>query len=342
MKPLVLLGVLALALALALAGPAGAAGEAATTLEDVVSSRLDKPVILCGFYEEGGKILKITQSGDQVTAQIAQGETGCLTTGDTYFTGTLSGNRFSGKMQVCNPDICVEAGIGWPETRETKFRFTVFQDGNRLIGSWVHHRIQYSEQDGKVVSCEDIKEEAWADFGATKNSCWALQKSLAARKEALSHYETSVVTSTGAVRDETGRELASNFNQYQSWLAQELNKPGGGAGGGETEYWEFEDVMAGNNQGRDSACWCESRCDQAQTDCAKSYATDECLVHEAVHCANVVGFCEKYIQGKPYAQARRNWEDYKADTAAQMADEIMAYEASIAYLEGMLEEAGCH
>ncbi len=341
-----LIAVLALA-----APPTAAAEQATTTLEEVVAAGQQEPLTLCGFYQEGGKVLEITQSGDQVTAKIVQGQTGCLKEGDVYFTGTLTGIKFSGKMQVCNPDICVEAGIGWEPVRETDFKFTAFEKGRRLIGSWVHHEIQYREEDGKVVSCRDVKAEDWSDFRATQTPCYALQKALEGRKKALALYQEAKVNANGGVLNSQGREVAADFDDFQAYVDRTLNPEGASGrygqsgqepGGGATKYWELEDVVAGNSRGRDSLCWCEPACDQnSDRACLTPYFQEECLAHETVHCDTAIAFCENSIKGKSFAEALNNWNRFQADTAVHLADEIVAYEESIRVLEEMLAAAGC-
>ncbi len=323
------------------------AGDAATTTytEIFLAQHADDKVNLCGFYDEGGRVLQIKQSGTQVRGYIAQGSTRCLQAPQMYFQGELNGIKLTGKMTVCNPEICVDAGL-MPPTRETEFQFFVFDGGKRLYGYWVHDRITYREEHGRVVSCTDTKKIKKYDFNATKqeDDCASLKLALAQRKQMLAWYQQYSVTSTGAVVGPDGREVTGGFNGVQEELAQRVATPRAGSSGvhGSIKFWEFEDVVAGNTRGHSSVCWCETVCaDDPDLDCVESWAQDECQAHEGSHCQNIIQFCQENIAGQPYSTALANWQAYTADPSIQLADEIAAYQVSIATLEQKLKEAGC-
>ncbi|MCF8031937.1 MAG: hypothetical protein K9K66_11115 [Desulfarculaceae bacterium] len=333
--------------ALVLAAGAAWGGQAVTTLEEVyLAINQDKEINLCGYYNEGGKVLQIKQSGSSIKGYISQGGTGCISAPELYFHGTLSGLKFTGKMIVCNPDICVEAGK-MPPTRETDFNFVAFEDGKRLVGTWIYDSIEYKEEGGQVVSCWDAGQEERPDFLATRtgDDCASLQRALENQKKMLSYYTGYLVTRTGAVVGPDGREVAGDFNHFQSWLENQASQPQAGNSGvdGSISFWEFNDVMSGNTRGHASLCWCDSSCTKnTAVDCQETWAEDECRTHEAAHCQTIMDFCEQNLVGKSYDQAWAAWQAYLGDTAAHMADEINAYQTSIAYLEEQLKQGGCN
>lgn len=330
----------------ALAPLAAVAGQAATTFTEIYTAQqAGQKVELCGFYDEGGRVLHIKQSGGKVRGYIAQGSTPCLQAPQMYFDGTISGIKFVGKMTVCNPDICVQAGLMKP-TRETDFEFMAFDGGKRLFGNWVYDRIEYREEDGRVVNCRDVEKIKKYDFNATRRSddCASLELALAERKQMLAWYKQYSVTSTGAVVGSDGREVTGGFNGIQDQLAQRLAGPRAGGSGvrGSVEFWKWEDVAAGNRRGHASLCWCETRCaDDPDVDCVESWAQEECQAHEAAHCKSMIELCQSRIAGRSYSQAQAAWQAHSGDARAQIAEEIAAYEVSIATLEQKLKEAGC-
>lgn len=321
-------------------------GQAVTTLEEVVQAANPNPQYnLCGYYQEGGKVLQIKQSGNQIKGYISQGSTRCLSEPQLYFQGTLTGYKFSGKMTVCNPQVCVDAGKMAP-TRETEFRFVVYEKGKRLLGTWVYDRIEYDEKDGQIVSCRDVAQEERSDFMATRGEgdCDSLRRALINRRKMQAMYADYQVTGTGAVVRPDGREVARDFNSFQSLLEDMAKRPQAGNSGvdGGVNPWDFADVMAGRSKGHASPCWCETRCSKNQAvDCQESWAEDECRAHESSHCQTLVDFCEQYLLGKPRAQAWAAWQSFLGDTSLHMADEQRAYQASIDFLEQKLEEGGC-
>jgi hypothetical protein len=76
-------------------------------------------------------------------------------------------------------------------------------------------------------------------------------------------------------------------------------------------------------------------------DCLEDWAHRECQAHEAAHCQSMISLCRRQIAGVAHDQALANWQAYTADAGAQLAEEVAAYQVSIATLEQMLEEAGC-
>ncbi|KMY68746.1 hypothetical protein AAU61_03800 [Desulfocarbo indianensis] len=342
MRLVLLLGALLAALA---AGPAAASEGATTYTEIYIAQHASDKVDLCGFYDEGGRVLHIKQFGDKVRGYLAQGSTPCLKSPQMYFYGTLSGVKFTGKMTVCNPEICVEAGQMNP-TRETHFEFMAFDGGKRLYGHWVHDRIEYREEGGRVVSCWDSKKVNKLDFNATRreDDCASLQLALEQRKQMLAWYREYKVTSRGALVGPDGREVAGGFNGVQDELAQRVAGPRAGGSGvhGSIDFWRFEDVVAGNKRGHAELCWCETHCaDDPNLDCVEAWAQDECQAHEAAHCRSMKELCQNQIAGRPYAEALANWQAYTGNAGAQLAEEIAAYQVSIATLEKKLKEAGC-
>ncbi|MBI5524449.1 MAG: hypothetical protein HY910_17630 [Desulfarculus sp.] len=335
---------LVLALAWSMSGWAGA-GQAAS-LEDVyLAAHANDKINLCGYYRESGRILQIKQSGNQVKGYFSQGQSRCVSAPNLYFQGTLSGPKFTGTMTACNPAICVDAGQMEP-TRQTEFSFVVHDQGRRLVGTWLYHSIEYKEQDGRVVSCSVTGSEQRGDFIAEKvvDDCASLKQALLDRKNMLSYYTRYHATSTGAVVNPDGREVAGDFNSYQAWVEKQVNRPSAAAAGanGAIEHWEFDEVMAGRGQGNAGPCWCKARCTKNnQTDCQEPWAEEECQAHEASHCQTMVSFCKQYILGKSRQGAWQAWQAYSGDTAAHMADEVKAYQASINYLEQKLKAAGC-
>jgi hypothetical protein len=336
---------LAAALGPAAAGPA-AAGDAETVFTDLyVAQHADEEVNLCGFYREGGRVLQIKQLGGRVRGYLVEGTMRCLEEGSLYFQGAISGIKFTGEMTVCNPEICVEAGL-MPATRTTEFEFLAFGGGKRLWGSWVHDRIEYREEDGRVVSCQDESQVRKHDFSARRqeDDCASLKLALSQRRQTLAWYQGYSVTSTGAVVGPDAREVAGGFNGVQQALAEEVAGPRAGGSGvqGSISYWRFEDVVRGERAGHDSLCWCETSCQQdAGMDCLEDWAHRECQAHEAAHCQSMISLCRRQIAGVAHDQALANWQAYTADAGAQLAEEVAAYQVSIATLEQMLEEAGC-
>lgn len=332
--------------ALLLLLPAVAAGDPATTFTEIYTAQqAGQKVVLCGYYDEGGRVLNLKQAGNQVRGYLAQGSTRCLQAPQMYFQGSLRGIKFTGKMTVCNPEVCVQARLMNP-TRETDFEFLAFDGGQRLVGSWIYDRIEYREENGRVVSCRDVEKIKTPDFNATRqtNDCASLRLALAERRQLLAWYRQYTVTSTGTVVGPDGREVAGGFNGIQDQLAQKMAGPRAGGAGvhGSIEFWNLEDVMAGNRRGHADLCWCENHCaDDPAVDCTESWAQEECQAHESSHCRTMNELCQSRIAGRSLAKARAAWQAYSGDFRAHIADEIAAYEVSIAVLERKLSEAGC-
>lgn len=332
--------------ALLLLLPTVAAGGSATTFTEIyVAQQAGQKVDLCGYYDEGGRVLNLKQAGNKVKGYLAQGSTRCLEAPQMYFEGTLSGIKFTGKMTVCNPEICVQARLMNP-TRETDFEFLAFDGGRRLVGSWIYDRIDYREENGRVVSCRDAEKIKRSDFNATRqdSDCASLQLALAERRQMLAWYRQYHVNSTGTVVGPDGREVSGGFNGVQDQLAQKMagSRAGGSGVRGSIDFWNLEEVISGNRRGHADLCWCKTSCaDDPEVDCTASWAQEECQAHESSHCRTMKELCQSRIAGRSSAQARAAWQAYSGDFQAHIADEIAAYEVSISVLEQRLREAGC-
>ena len=337
--------------ALGLAWGGVSAGQEKTTLEDVfTAAHADKKVNLCGYYREGDNILHIKQKGDEVKGYFSQGKNECVANGGLYFWGTLSGLKFAGTVNACNPQECVRAGFLTEPIAETDFSFLVSsEEGHKqLVGSWEQNEYDYEEYDGRPHDCPPTGNKLLQDFIAQKeeNDCASLQQELSNLKKEQAYYGGSGyqgLSSGPVVYD--GREIFRDFNSFQDWMAQKHSQEthaGTTMYEGEIKYWDINDVIAGNARGHDGVCWCETQCtDSEATDCTEAWAEEGCEIHESSHCKHVVDFCNEQLAGKSATEAMAAYESFFSNTKLQMQDEYRAYQAQIDFMEQQLKDQGC-
>jgi hypothetical protein len=92
---------------------------------------------LNGTWQDNQRVLTISQSFDQVTANITSG-TLCDEEGGVAFSGSLPDgtDHFSGSdLKVCNPKDCVQAGLE-PVSTTVDYSAVVALDGNSISLTW--------------------------------------------------------------------------------------------------------------------------------------------------------------------------------------------------------------
>ena len=95
---------------------------------------------LTGPWEDNGRVVRIAQSGDQVTALYAEpyvcdhrDGTGETDQTDLDFNATISGDQLTGDTSVCGYGKDNPAGVG---IRSAQITLTVNSDDTTLTGSW--------------------------------------------------------------------------------------------------------------------------------------------------------------------------------------------------------------
>ena len=95
---------------------------------------------LNGTWDDGGREVIITHSGDSVTAEyvvphVCEHDDGSGQTSETDldFMGTLDGDTLTGSIEVCGFGTDNPLGVGF---RPTEVTLTVSPDGQELNGTW--------------------------------------------------------------------------------------------------------------------------------------------------------------------------------------------------------------
>jgi hypothetical protein len=121
------------------------------------TSSFQFPVQHClnGTWQDNQRVLTISQSFDQVTANITSG-TLCNEEGGVAFSGTLNPPdfQFSGSdLKVCNPDDCVQAGLE-PVSTTVDYSAEIALDGGSISFSWKSENTDRTyDNDGHLQAC---------------------------------------------------------------------------------------------------------------------------------------------------------------------------------------------
>ena len=331
----------------------------------------DEPaaVDISGLWKER-YYLEITQKGTSVTGSFAQGpwvpaenHSHCSGPGQVYFEGTLRGRTFMGKLTVCTPKECVDE-LGIKPTTTTKFQFDVSEDCTTLSGGWLWEEYKYEREDGKMLWCRPSGFTEWLnDFSATRLlNCEAVKSQIKTMEQALALYKqflANVTPPSGIweVRDgkvfKRGTDIvvAEDFEALQDLLYGKVQSTDHGAGiGGEPNCFEMDQAAQGHipeeakqayydkygRQMPDNPCWCWDNCGTC-ADWPDPVLYQMCVSHEQAHCRLLVAKCKEALRTPNPNVGAELWNEYVADIALHLQEEIRHYEDNLSTLRGELE-----
>lgn len=155
-------------------GPGGGSGSPGQLPPSTADDGPDNPANdlprvhnLNGPWEDGGREVRITQSGNQVTALYVQpyvcdhrDGTGQTDQTDLDFDATLSGDQLTGQTSVCSYGKDNPGGVG---IRPADMKLTANEDDTELTGAW-HDNRSDSDTPITITRLGCLKKSA-ADYG---------------------------------------------------------------------------------------------------------------------------------------------------------------------------------
>lgn len=324
---------------------------------------------LNGYWQDshakGSNVLKIEQSGQQVTASFHKGGNLCRSIGQNYFTGNLSGSKFTGTLKACYPSSCKTVLKGELE-HDTELAFTVADNCQSFSGSWMRHTLrsclpeigsepneQWDFNPTRQADCKRVEIEknfqqemlnifkTWAQLFADGEFA---TKTTSHKEKTSSSVDTIYITVLVNSDGETiyyNNQPVDDFTIIQAMILEQAREStatgaSGAKVGGDAQL-KYNPLDSTHD------CECQKSCEEQR--CTDAGIYQACHVHEDLHCGELIADCQKVkslIDQRQERQASELWESMRTNFAELIQGDIRAYTASIAYMQGILDRGECY